>query len=394
VQCVQIVQPGAETCDGLDNDCDGATDENNPGGGGACSTGLPGPCASGALACLSGALSCVQSVQPGVETCNAIDDDCNGAVDNGSNACGGACNLGNMPGGGCDGNDADLCNEGTWQCSGPNAIFCSDATANNQETCNSVDDDCDGTVDEGTNACGGACTLAHAPGTACDGGDTDVCNEGTWGCQGLNNTTCSDNSASNVEICDATDQDCDGNISEGPCSLANASSTCTSGACTITTCNSGFMNCDSSQPTGCELQNSGASNTFATRENLGTWSADSDSGWPFCSGNGCDPLLSRTGTRGRFFTITGEETSDCCGWTALKFELIVPANVDYDLYITGGCSFDPASTQTGNGNKTIVVYCDDDCNGDDDTFTANVEVRYASGGSCTPWTLNVSRNEC
>ncbi|MEJ7731424.1 MAG: MopE-related protein [Polyangiaceae bacterium] len=335
----------------------------------------------------------MQNTQPGAETCNGVDDDCNGAVDNGANACGGACVLGSAPGGGCDGNDADLCNEGTWQCSGLNAVVCSDATANNQETCNGVDDDCDGSVDEGTNACGGVCVLAHAPGGACDGADTDVCNEGSWQCSGTNNTVCSDGTGNNVEICDAIDQDCDGNISEGPCTLTNASSTCTNGACTITTCNAGFANCDSNQGNGCEVQSGGASNV-APGENLGSWNADSSSGFPFCSGDGCDALLTRTGTRGKFFNIGAIEDSDCSAYISLRFDLDVPAGVDYDLYITGtACFADPAFSQTGAGDKSIVVWCSD-VSGDDDSFTANVEVRYASGSSCTPWTLSVYRHEC
>ena len=36
-----------EVCDGADNNCSGAPDEGNPGGGGACSTGQQGVCAPG-----------------------------------------------------------------------------------------------------------------------------------------------------------------------------------------------------------------------------------------------------------------------------------------------------------------------------------------------------------
>jgi len=67
----------------------------------------------------------------------------------------------------------------------------------------------------------------------------------------------------------------------------------------------------------------------------------------------------------------------------------------YDLFITGSaCSADPAFTSTGTGNKTIVVWCDDSCNGDNDDLTANVEVRWVSGSSCTPWTQNVYGKQC
>ena len=49
--------PVREVCDGVDNDCDGAEDEGNPGAGGPCEPGAQGPCA-GRLICREGALVC------------------------------------------------------------------------------------------------------------------------------------------------------------------------------------------------------------------------------------------------------------------------------------------------------------------------------------------------
>jgi len=84
VQCTPTVAPASrsETCNGLDDDCDGAADENNPGGGVQdCSTGEVGACATGKLSCQNGSLSqCVQTVFPVAETCNSIDDDCDGSL--------------------------------------------------------------------------------------------------------------------------------------------------------------------------------------------------------------------------------------------------------------------------------------------------------------------------
>lgn len=84
--CVGEVTPRAETCNGLDDDCDGFTDEGVAGVGSACATGLPGVCAQGTLHCQNGGLRCVPSVQPFTrsETCNGLDDDCDGIVDEGA----------------------------------------------------------------------------------------------------------------------------------------------------------------------------------------------------------------------------------------------------------------------------------------------------------------------
>jgi len=74
--------PGEEICNGIDDNCNGETDENNPGGGGNCETGLEGICSSGTLQCQSGALICMQNNLPIVEICgNGVDDDCDGQID-------------------------------------------------------------------------------------------------------------------------------------------------------------------------------------------------------------------------------------------------------------------------------------------------------------------------
>lgn len=71
--------PSIELCDGLDNNCDGSTDENNPDGGGACDTGLLGVCAAGVLTCSNAALECVASSSPSLENCvTSADEDCDG----------------------------------------------------------------------------------------------------------------------------------------------------------------------------------------------------------------------------------------------------------------------------------------------------------------------------
>jgi hypothetical protein len=84
--CLGQVLPSLERCNGLDDDCDGMVDEDIAGIGGPCTTGLPGICAQGTLQCQGGMTRCVPLVLPFTrsETCNGLDDDCDGLVDEGA----------------------------------------------------------------------------------------------------------------------------------------------------------------------------------------------------------------------------------------------------------------------------------------------------------------------
>jgi hypothetical protein len=137
--CAPIVGAVAEACDGLDNDCDGTVDNGDPGGGGACNTGMPGACADGTASCASGAMECTPITGPAAEACDGLDNDCDGAVDNGNPGGGGACNTG-QPG---------ICGAGTQQCAA-GGLSCQQNQAAGSESCgNGLDDNCNGSVDEG-----------------------------------------------------------------------------------------------------------------------------------------------------------------------------------------------------------------------------------------------------
>lgn len=60
------------------------------GGGQPCKTGMMGVCEEGVLQCKKGVIACVQTLQPSAEVCNALDDDCNGQVDEGDGICPGS----------------------------------------------------------------------------------------------------------------------------------------------------------------------------------------------------------------------------------------------------------------------------------------------------------------
>jgi hypothetical protein len=192
------VNPGAvESCNGVDDDCSGDIDDGiveQVCGVGGCAVHVPGCTAGHVPTCAPGT--------PSTEICNAIDDDCNGTIDDGLGApivCGvGACER-MVPG--CTGGGSMTCTPGM-----PSA-----------ETCNGIDDDCDGTIDDGlpTNSCGvGACAQTTP---SCVDGAPRACVPGM----------------PTMESCNGVDDDCDGTADDGFGTL-----TCGTGACsrTVSSC--------------------------------------------------------------------------------------------------------------------------------------------------------------
>jgi hypothetical protein len=183
------------TCDGYDDDCDGALDEDHASeptqcGVGACAASGESVCSEGELedSCTPGAPA------PDDSSCDALDDDCDGASDEHyaplPTSCGvGACAATGMTA--CvNGVPADSCMPG--------------APAPDDSSCDALDDDCDGANDEHyaplSTSCGvGACASTGA--TECVAGTVgDTCLPGT--------------PAPDDASCDAVDDDCDGRSDE------------------------------------------------------------------------------------------------------------------------------------------------------------------------------------
>jgi len=191
--------PQAETCNGLDDNCNGAADEGF-GLGTSCSVGVGACTNTGVVICDgSGGTTCdAVPGMPQTETCNNIDDDCDGSVDNGN------------PGGGmsCSTGLNGVCDAGTTNCAAGGMLDCvPNVTPGSQmETCNGLDDNCDGVSDEGFNL-----------GMSCTNGLGICMATGQIICDGMGGALCDAVPGTpQQEICgDMLDSDCDGNLDNG-----------------------------------------------------------------------------------------------------------------------------------------------------------------------------------
>ncbi len=191
-----------DTCDGLDNDCNGVPDDDHVPSATTCGKGI---CTrGGSTSCSNGVIvdSCVAGpAAPGGEVCDGLDNDCDGLTDGADSSI--ALVKCEKQAGVCSGLDKapNLCVGGQWQdC--PNAFYSAALFPNfaTSDTCDGLDNDCDSVTDENhvptTTSCGlGTCARTGQ----------SVCQAGN-----IVNTCAAGQPSAGGELCDGVDNDCDG----------------------------------------------------------------------------------------------------------------------------------------------------------------------------------------
>jgi hypothetical protein len=263
-----------------------------------------------------------------------------------------------------------------------------DMTVNSSasETCDGLDNDCNDTIDDGdqdvlcpradhvaaSGCAGGMCEIAECePNFAdCNRTAADGCEVSTTGstdcgmcgtpCVIPNGTPDCSGGACRVGTCDVGFGDCNGMAADGceeplnstthcgacgnGCDLPRASESCVTGTCEVTTCDSGYGNCDATHPNGCET---------STRTNADCGSCDVP----------CDPT-----------NATGDCSTGVCQ--------IFACDPGY-----GDCDFNRLSCESRLNTNTNCGGCGSSCN------IPNA-VESCSGGSCNFVSCNSNFSNC
>ncbi|RMH14036.1 MAG: hypothetical protein D6698_13225, partial [Gammaproteobacteria bacterium] len=311
-----IYHGAAEICNNIDDDCDGVIDNISR----SCGFSDVGACSLGTQTCLAGSWSgCENAVYPSEEICDGVDNDCDGTVDEGCDCVVGETRSCPKQEGVCQGS-YETCTEVGW--SGCNYSSYNSSYEVSEVSCDSMDNDCDGVVDNIVRNCSenylGVCSVG-----------TETCFNGSWsGCplpQG--------------ESCDGfLDEDCDGTVDEGCECTDGKTEVCGSD---VGLCQQGTRTCINGSWSDCE-------GSIGPSPEVCDGLYDED-----CDGvvdNGCNCTNGETQLCGSNIgacefgvrTCIGGSWSDCVGGKEPREEICNGIDDDCDMLVDEGVCFVPS----------------------------------------------------
>jgi hypothetical protein len=349
-------EPAGEVCDGVDQDCNGQTDESTCDDGDACTTDVCG----GVAGCTNTPKSCDDDDPCTTDTCDAASGDCvAAAVDcDDADPCtvdtcdgeSGACEHAAI---GCDDGDActvDACDSTSGACSNV-AMDCDDDDACTADACSSEEggcthlgkdcDDSDGCTTDSCDSATGACANTPVDCDDLDACTSDICDPETNECVHVSGV-CDDGDACTDDTCDPADGSC-----------TYAATVCDLGACIVAACDS-ELGCVAESDVDCEDEDACTDDSCDDALGCVNTPVDCDDG-DVCNGaetcDSSDGCLSAQST-----TYLEDFDGEIVGWeTGILDPSLEPANTWTVASETGGAEpvafTSPAYGTINNGEQ-------------------------------------------